>query len=347
MGSLMAMATLAAAGAVEAADACGAQVSVRQVATTPNADGTRTVRYRATVQTDQTSCTRVTFTIMRSYIKTDGTAFEDAIPVDVQVEGRADVEADTVADTRRLIYWRAERVTCEPCASGTKATGTTAAPAASAGRRSAGRTDDAGLEKPKAGKKAALIAGGVAVAVGGAVLVGGGGGGSSDPVGTNNPNATPRPTSAAPTTAPTTAPTVAPPTPTPEPTPKVFPGAPPAAPTDSVNGELVLVSSDPPAGNPIAATRGTIALQIRLYADKVGTDNRLELQFWSGGQMCLQDTSAALDIKAQQPYLIQFPMPNNRRCSAPFRTTLIRVLLTDRGTPKIAEDFLTGFDFVP
>src|SRR5687767_11978438 len=99
---------LSAAAAAPAAEVCGARVSVRQIAMTPNEDGTRTVRYRASVETDQPACAQVSFTIVRSYIKPDGTNMEDMIPVDVQVPGRAvDVEGDTVAHTRRLIYWRA------------------------------------------------------------------------------------------------------------------------------------------------------------------------------------------------------------------------------------------------
>jgi hypothetical protein len=332
------------AAAAPAAEVCGARVSVRQIAMSQNEDGTRNVRYRASVETDQTSCARVSFTIVRSYLKPDGSNYEDMIPVEVQVPGRAvDVEGDTVADTRRLIYWRAEKVSCQPCA---KSTGDRPmAPAPSYSTTSVPGTVDGGGGS-RMGGKAAIVGGGAALVAGGAavVLLGGGSGETADAPGTGSnptPRPTPRPTAGS-TPAPTSAPTA-----TPVPTPVVFPGAPPAATGNTESGEITFVSSDPPAGTPISATRSSIGLRINLYIDRVGTDMRLEVQMWSGGEMCVRDTSAPLEIKARTPYAVTYPMSNTRRCNAPFRTTLTRIYLNDRGTPKLVQDFPVGFDFVP
>jgi hypothetical protein len=163
---MMAGAALLLGGRSEAADVCGAQVTVRQIGMTPNEDGTRIVRYRASVETDQPTCAKVGFSIIRSYIKPDGTPFEDAIPVDIQVPGRAvDVEGETLANTRRLIYWRAEKVTCQPCAGGSAAN-VAAAPVPSS-RRAGGTVASREGGGAKVGKKAVLI-GGAAVVAGGA-----------------------------------------------------------------------------------------------------------------------------------------------------------------------------------
>jgi len=340
---------LAAAGA-QAAGVCGAAVTVRQIRLSPNEDGTRTVRYRATVQTDQPACARVSFTIIRSYIKPDGTAFEDAIPVEVQVPGRSvDVEADTIANTRRLIYWRAEKVTCEPCA-GTAGNLPAAPMPSSPSRSSPGSAPapeaqgggDSGWTLPHVGPKAVIV-GGAAAAVGTAAVLAMGGSGSA----TTGADATPAPrATGTATAAPTLAPTVAP-TPTAAPTPTVFPGAPPASPGSSVTGDITLLGSDPVAGSSISAQASSFTVRLQLYTEAVGTDNRLEVQLWSGGQLCVRDTSAPIEIKVRQPYVISYPMANARTCVAPFRTTLMRVYLNDRGSPKLAFDFPVGFDFVP
>jgi hypothetical protein len=335
--------------AVDSAGVCGAQVTVRQIKLTPNADGTRTVRYRASVQTDQPACAVVSFTIIRSYIKPDGAAFEDAIPVEVDVPGRVDVEADTIADTRRLIYWRAEKVTCRPCAGSASNAPAASAPSAASSAAGDGSSSsgEAGWNVPRVGTKTVIAGGAAAAVVTGAVFMAGGSGGATGADSTPTPRATAVATATATATAtvppaPTTAPS-----PTPAPTPTVFAGAPPASPGSSVAGDITLLGSDPVAGSLVGAARNSITVRLQLYSEIVGSDNRLELQLWSGGQMCVRDTSAPLEIVARQPYVITFPMANARTCTAPFRTTLMRVFLNDRGTPKLAFDFPIGFDFVP
>jgi hypothetical protein len=342
-------------GLVQAADVCGARVDVRQIGMTSNDDGTRTVRYRASVQTDQVTCAKVTFSIIRSYIKPDGTAFEDAIPVDIQVPGRAvDVEGETLANTRRLIYWRAERISCQPCADGGKGNVPAAPvpgapssrrPAASGGSTApttiASSDSDGGV---KVGKKAMLI-GGAAAALGGAALVVSGSGGAAAE-GEETPSPSPSPAA---TNAPSATATPAPgPTPTAAPSgPRVLPGAPPALPDSAETGDLNLLSTDPPDGNSVAASRGTVGIQLQVYIEKVTSNMRLEVQIFSGGETCLRDTSAPLDIKAKQPSILAMPLPNVRRCTAPFRTTLLRALLLDANGTKLARDYPIQLDFMP
>jgi hypothetical protein len=108
-------------GSVRTADAqvCGARVTVREVARQVNDDGTRTLRYRANVLAEPaegTSCARVSFSVMRSYVKTDGTTAEAGIPVTVEVKKRStNVDGEDVLATSRLVYWWADQVRCEPC----------------------------------------------------------------------------------------------------------------------------------------------------------------------------------------------------------------------------------------
>ena len=389
--SMMVVLPLLLQGPVPAvAQPCGARVTVRQIGMTTNEDGTRTLRYRASVQTDQSACTKVTFTIIRSYIKPDGAAVEDAIPVQVQVPGRAiDVEGETLANTRRLIYWRADRVSCQPC--GDQATGVPAAPVPAASSRPVpttappAETDDRaarGSSGPKLGKKAALIGGGAAiVATGAFVALGGSGSGAAPADGGKSGTPTARPT-VAPTTPPlspvaTPTPTPAGATPTATPVPggsptatpvvgstptatpaptstpssggtvRVLPGAPPAAPAGTAEGSMDLLDTDPPGGNTITAARSSVSTRFQVYIEEAGSDLRLEVQFWSGGQMCIRDVSSPLAIKAKEPIIVQMPVANVRQCTAPFRTTLVRAYLNDRSTPKLVQDFPLGFDFVP
>jgi hypothetical protein len=339
-----------------AAQTCGARVTVRQIGMTANEDGTRTLRYRASVQTDQSACTKVAFTIIRSYIKPDGTAVEDAIPVEVQVPGRAiDVEGETLANTRRLIYWRADRVSCQPCSD--QATGVPAAPVPAASSRSVPTSappveteaDAArGSRSPRVGRKVALIGGGAAIVATGAFVALGGSGSAAAPAdgATPTPSPAPRPTAGA-TTPPLPPAATATPTPAPSAGPQVLPGAPPAAPAGTTEGSMDLLDSDPPGGNSIPASRSSISTRFQVYIEDAGADLRLEVQLWSGGQMCVRDVSSPLAIKAKEPIIVQMPVANVRRCTAPFRTTLIRAYLNDRSTPKLVQDFPIGFDFVP
>jgi hypothetical protein len=349
--SLIAFSILFVASSV-AADVCGARVDVKQIGMTPNEDGTRTVRYRASVQTDQVTCAKVSFSILRSYIKPDGTAFEDVIPVDIQVPGRAvDVEGETLANTRRLIYWRAEKITCEPCAKGeVAATNVPPAPVPATARRrpatggaaaapAAPSSDEGGMKLP--GKKAVLI-GGAAAAVGGAALVLGGSSSAAAPDAEATPTPSPGPAA---TNPPASTPA---PTPTPTPAgPRVFPGAPPAPPASAEEGDITLLSTDPPNGNSVPASKGTVGVQLQVFIDKVTPNMRLEVDIFSGGETCLRDTSAPLDIAAKQPTILVMSMPNVRRCTAPFRTTLVRALLIDAAGTKLTRDFPLQLDFMP
>ena len=333
-------------GRSEAADVCGAQVTVRQIGMTPNDDGTRTVRYRASVETDQVTCAKVSFSIIRSYIKPDGTAFEDAIPVDIQVPGRAvDVEGETLANTRRLIYWRAEKVACLPCAAGSAAN-VPAAPVPGSTRRTATGTTTTAAKADSGGgvhvgKTAVLIGGAAAVAGGAALMLGGSSGSAAE-----GTEATPTP---APTSPPSSTPVpTAGPTATPVPSgPAVLPGSAPPLPPSAEDGDLNLLSTDPPNGNSVPASRGTVGVQLQVFIEKVTSNMRLEVQMFSGSEACIKDTSAPIDIKANQPTILAMPMPNVRRCTAPFRTTLLRAALIDANGTKLARDFPLQLDFLP
>jgi hypothetical protein len=110
------LALLGPAGA--GAQECGARVTVRQVGMKANEDGTRTLKYRARVEaaTESSQCAKVSFTVMRSYIRTDGQKLEDGIPVAVEADGRVEVEGEDILATSKLVYWWADRVSCQPCA---------------------------------------------------------------------------------------------------------------------------------------------------------------------------------------------------------------------------------------
>lgn len=108
-----------------------------------------------------------------------------------------------------------------------------------------------------------------------------------------------------------------------------------------------LLDSDPPAGNTISAARSSITTRFQVYIEEGGADLRLEVQLWSGGEMCVRDVSSPLSIKAKEPIIVQLPVANVRRCTGSFRTTLMRAYLNDRSTPKLVQDFPVGFDFVP
>jgi hypothetical protein len=111
--------TVLATGAASAGPVCGAHVTVREVGRQANDDGTRTLKYRATVlaePADGASCARVTFSVMRSYVKSDGSTTEGAIPVTLEVKKRnTTVDGEDVLATTRLVYWWADQVRCEPC----------------------------------------------------------------------------------------------------------------------------------------------------------------------------------------------------------------------------------------
>jgi hypothetical protein len=114
--SIVGICALAAPAAVEA-QSCGARVTVRQVGMKANEDGTRTLKYRAKVEADHgtSRCAKVQFTVMRSYVRTDGQKLEDGIPVTVEAEKRAEVEGEDILATNKLVYWWADRVSCQPC----------------------------------------------------------------------------------------------------------------------------------------------------------------------------------------------------------------------------------------
>jgi hypothetical protein len=101
-----------------AAQVCAARATVRQMSASPNEDGTRTLRYRAHVQADReaAACTRVSFTVMRSYVGADGATREEGIPLTVEVKDQLEVDGEDVLATKKLVYWWTDRVTCEPCA---------------------------------------------------------------------------------------------------------------------------------------------------------------------------------------------------------------------------------------
>lgn len=158
---------LAAAIGAQAQPSCGARVTVRQVAMQPNDDGTRTLKYRASVQVDSegAACTRVKFSVMRSYVKRDGSTVEAGIPVTVDVpRHNADVEGDDVLPTSRLVYWWPDQVRCEPCPAAATSEASPAVPGkAKASAPQASADDSSGASHPKHRKKAALTLGAVAM----------------------------------------------------------------------------------------------------------------------------------------------------------------------------------------
>jgi hypothetical protein len=114
---VLAVSALALGSTPAAAQACGAHVSVRQVDKKQNEDGTRTLKYRAVVQADPAAgCTRVSFHVIRSYVRNDGVTLEEPIPMSVEAHDQEVVEAEDVLATNKLVYWRADRVSCQPCA---------------------------------------------------------------------------------------------------------------------------------------------------------------------------------------------------------------------------------------
>jgi hypothetical protein len=142
---VLAVTAVALGSAPAGAQSCGAQVSVRQVDKKQNEDGTRTLKYRATVQADPAAgCTRVSFDVIRSYVRHDGVTLEDPIPMSVEAHDQEVVEAQDVLATSKLVYLRAERVSCQPCSSvavaarpgksGAKAASSSTKTAAAAGR---------------------------------------------------------------------------------------------------------------------------------------------------------------------------------------------------------------------
>jgi hypothetical protein len=159
------------AALVGAQPACGARVTVRQVGMQPNDDGTRTLKYRANVQIDPPGvCTRVSFSLMRSYVKGDGSTVEAGLPLAVEVQKRSTLlEGDDVLPTSRLVYWWTDDVRCEPCPGGQAAapaqTSRSSAPAPAAAVANQAPSD-APHSKPR--KKAALTVGAVAI---GAILL--------------------------------------------------------------------------------------------------------------------------------------------------------------------------------
>jgi len=101
-----------------AAQVCAARVKVHQVGMKANQDGTRTLRYQARVQTDSAgpACATVAFSVLGSYVKPGGATLEDTIPVAVDARRRTVVvEGEEVLPTSKLVYWRVDGVTCEPC----------------------------------------------------------------------------------------------------------------------------------------------------------------------------------------------------------------------------------------
>jgi hypothetical protein len=103
---------------VHAESACGARVTVREVGRQLNDDGTRTLKYRASVEAEtEASCAKISFSIMRSYVKADGSTTEGAIPMTIEARRRSTViEGEDVLPTSRLVYWWADQVRCDACA---------------------------------------------------------------------------------------------------------------------------------------------------------------------------------------------------------------------------------------
>ena len=127
----------------------------------------------------------------------------------------------------------------------------------------------------------------------------------------------------------------------------MLPGSAPPLPPSAEDGDLNLLSTDPPNGNSVPASRGTVGVQLQVFIEKVTSNMRLEVQMFSGSEACIKDTSAPIDIKANQPTILAMPMPNVRRCTAPFRTTLLRAALIDANGTKLARDFPLQLDFLP
>jgi hypothetical protein len=154
------MAGLALLGARLSADpVCGAHVTVREVGRQANDDGTRTLKYRATVLAEPAegaSCARVSFSVMRSYVKSDGSTAEGPIPVTLEVKKRnTTVDGQDVLATTRLVYWWADQIRCEPC------TGEVAPATGKARSESRPDKDEKGSAKGR--KKAAAALGAVAL----------------------------------------------------------------------------------------------------------------------------------------------------------------------------------------
>jgi hypothetical protein len=148
---------------VSADPVCGARVTVREVSRQPNDDGTRTLKYRASVQAEPAegaACSKVSFSVMRSYVKADGSTAEAGIPMTIEARKRSTVvDGEDVLPTSRLVYWWADQVRCEPCSGD---------PVASASSRvrpqaKAEKTED--KAQPKGRKKAAAALGAVALGV--------------------------------------------------------------------------------------------------------------------------------------------------------------------------------------
>jgi hypothetical protein len=169
--ALLALLTMGAVPLVSA-QTCGARVTVRQVGMQPNDDGTRTLRYRASVQIDPPGvCTRVSFSLMRSYVRSDGSTIEAGLPLSVEVEKRNTLlEGDDVLPTSRLVYWWTEQVRCEPCTGETSTAAPPPAKAPKAAPAAPARASEAATDTPhpKGRKKAALGLGAVAI---GAILL--------------------------------------------------------------------------------------------------------------------------------------------------------------------------------
>jgi hypothetical protein len=152
-------------GNASADPVCGARVTVREVGRQANDDGTRTLKYRAVVLADPAegaSCARVSFNVMRSYVKADGSTAEAGIPVAVDAKKRSTtVDGEDVLPTSPLVYWWADQVRCEPCAAEAPPA---AAPHAAAGKKQ--RSDlrleaEPGQKAPSKGRKKAAAALGV------------------------------------------------------------------------------------------------------------------------------------------------------------------------------------------
>jgi hypothetical protein len=147
---------------VSADPVCGARVTVREVSRQPNDDGTRTLKYRASVQAEPaegTVCSRVSFSVMRSYVKADGSTAEAGIPMTLEVRKRSTVDGEDVLPTSRLVYWWADQVRCEPCSAAASAPGR-ARPQARAEKAEEKTTDKASTNGRK---KAAAVLGAVAL----------------------------------------------------------------------------------------------------------------------------------------------------------------------------------------
>jgi hypothetical protein len=163
-------ALVASAPADAVAQVCSARATVRQIGVKPNDDGTRTLRYRATLQADKDAvpCTKVDLTVVRSYVAADGTTREEGIPLSAEVKDKLEIDGEDVLATSKLVYWRTERVTCEPCA-GAPATTKAAAmaidpPAASAATEDSEAGDAA--QQPKLTPKKKKVLGALTVMLG-------------------------------------------------------------------------------------------------------------------------------------------------------------------------------------